>query len=547
MLSKALSRRLAYGTGAVALGLASDHYFYCDSVTRNLRTVVTAAAVAYQVWYQFKYSPSCVDEVNEKTANLILETCARNGGLYIKFAQQIASFSAVLPPQWYNLKQLYDRAPPIPFDQVVRVIQQELGAHPSVLFDEFDETPIASASIAQVHKARLKGSHEMVAVKVQKPDVRVQVDLDLFVFKTVVHLMEGFFNLPISWTLDTLDTHIRQELDFVNEAWNAKKAASNLLENRPLSQAVHIPTVYLDLTAGRVLTAEWIDGISLVDIERVQYTWSSNQITTAMTNLVNVFSDQIFRTGFVHCDPHPGNIFVRPNPLNPGTPQLILLDHGLYIQCTPQFTDEYTRLWTSLLANDIASIERITDEWGLSDVQMSAMLTLQRSWTQDKGVTHDSSGSPVGWSNDPEERRRQVWEMQEKVADRLRGHFRDTERVPRELMFVGKNMNLVRSNNKSYGSPVNRVNLLCTAAIAAGRARNPAPPSFRQQLLTYNTLGSVLIVFQLSKFWSSLVLWWNWVFGMRKSSECFEDLLDRKLKGAVYAQTGILLQENAFD
>ncbi|KAI8832661.1 ABC1 family-domain-containing protein [Chytriomyces cf. hyalinus JEL632] len=570
-----MSRYLRIG-GGVGLSLAAawsvDHFVFCDATTRTLRTAKAGALVALD--YKLNFVPGSFDAVHKHAADVILDTCKKNNGLYIKFAQQIATFSAILPPQWHEFRTLYDQAPSVSYAKVVEVIKQELGSHPDELFDSFEETPIASASIAQVHRARVKGTGELVAVKVQKPEVKVQVEMDLFAFRVVVSVLERLFDLPMSWTVKTIEHHLRQELDFVRECRNAEKAAECIQQVPSLAASVHVPKVYWNLTTSRVMTAEWIDGVNFGHVETVEKTWSQDKIAGMMTVLVDLFSDQIFRTGFVHCDPHPGNILLRPHPLNPSNPQIVLLDHGLYIQSSEQFTQDYTRLWTSLFSHDISTVEEIVKRWGINDTQMFAMGTLQKPWSTRSGVSStmtdvfDSTyGRPL--SSDPEIRKKEMYEMQMKMKERAKKYLADTDRVPRELIFVGRNLNIIRSNNKVYGSPVNRINLMCDWAVKSQNARDAPlqPPSLAtkfKNLITHPsttllpalymsaTLFVVSIAFHATRWWNTIRAWWRWVLRKdelsgKKKRVGFEEVMEESLRRGVYEQTGVLLDENAFE
>lgn len=154
-------------------------------------------------------------------------------------------------------------APTISFEQVSEVVENEFGKSLNEIFQEFDEKPIASASIAQVHKAKLFDGN-LVAVKIQKPDIAHQMDLDLLTFKYLLHTLEFLFGLPMIWTLETTEKHIREEVNFTNEALNSERASSEILKESRLRNSVYIPLVYWGSTTSRVLTTEWIDGISLL-------------------------------------------------------------------------------------------------------------------------------------------------------------------------------------------------------------------------------------------------------------------------------------------
>ncbi|KAJ3023588.1 UNVERIFIED_CONTAM: hypothetical protein HDU68_008546 [Siphonaria sp. JEL0065] len=562
--------------GSLSAVFVVDHYGYASALQRNLRTVWTGVKMTYE--------PGNFEAVHQKVADMILDTCSTNSGLYIKcrplfssisntdylqtVAQQIATFSTILPPQWSNFKKLYDQAPSIPYDIVVKTIKAELGAHPDNIFDDFEPTPLASASIAQVHRARLKSTGELVAVKVQKPDVGVQIEADLFTFKIVINVLERVFDLPMTWTIPTIDKHLREELDFVHEARNSEIAEKFIQQVPSLRDDVHVPKIHWDYTTKRVMTTEWIEGINFGHVETVKQTWGHERVEKMMTVLVNLFSDQIFRTGFIHCDPHPGNILLRPNPEHQSRPQIVLLDHGLYIQSSPEFTQDYTRLWTSLFSHDLNAVESIVKRWGINDVQLFAIGTLQKPWSKGKGMkgstVRDIMDTPKlsEVATDPEARKKEMYDRQMKMKERARQYLADTNKIPRELIFVGRNLNIVRANNKIYGSPVNRINLACAWAVKTAKEREKCavkptllasftytllhPSNALQPIRLYSTMLFVAIAFQTTKWWNAVVSWWNWVMlpisGSKEGGKGigFEEVMEQAVRQGVYEQTGAL-------
>ena len=174
-----------------------------------------------------------------------------------------------------------------------------------------------------------------------------------------------------------------------------------------------------------------------------------------MTSIVQVFSDQIFRTGFVHCDPHPGNIIIRPNPKRPSEAQTVILDHGSYVSCSPQFTHDYSVFWKSIFVGDQERMHEISNNWGISDLQIFASATLQKTWVP--GNAAHISEHPAKLINS--------LHSAERAKERLRNFLKDTELVPKELIFIGRNMNCVRANNRTLGSPVNRINIMADMAV----------------------------------------------------------------------------------
>ena len=157
--------------------------------------------------------------MHTKVANRIFDVFERNGGLYIKIGQVIGTQAAILPAAYQiRAKQLFDSAPAVPFEAVERVFMDDFnGKHPSEIFAEFEMKPVASASIAQVHKARLRNG-DVVAVKIQKPAIQKQMEGDLAAFRILLKVYEHVFDLPLSWSSNYIEKHMRMEADFENEA-----------------------------------------------------------------------------------------------------------------------------------------------------------------------------------------------------------------------------------------------------------------------------------------------------------------------------------------
>lgn len=301
-----------------------------------------------------------------------------NGGLYIKIGQAFANNAALLPrPMQEKFATLFDDAPQVPYATVERVFRAEFGrppAGPDGVFAVFEEQAAASASIAQVHRAQLK-SGEWVAVKVQKPDVSKQVEWDLGAFRAVMWIYEHWlFHLPVCFAVDFITDHLRRELDFEAEARNARRTAKFVGHEPRLADRVYIPRVYPELSTKKVMVAEWIDGVRLSDrrgIERLmgddpplpadRFPTLTGGSRWVMQTMVDLFSAQIFDWSWVHCDPHPGNIIVRPHPAKSGQAQFVLLDHSLYVRVSPRFQQQYARLWKGLLSADFGVVKAVTE------------------------------------------------------------------------------------------------------------------------------------------------------------------------------------------
>jgi predicted unusual protein kinase regulating ubiquinone biosynthesis (AarF/ABC1/UbiB family) len=278
---------------------------------------------------------------HQRNAERIYRLATRMEGLLIKTCQFISSRADVAPPEYVAvLSRLQDRVPPRPFDEVVKQIESELGAHPDVLFDDFARAPIASASLAQVHHARTKAGEE-VAVKVQYRGIERIVETDLRNLSILVRILariERDFDFRV--LMEEVNRYVPQELDFEKEGRSAERVAKELA-NRP---DVRVPRVHWEHTARRVLVTEFIDGIKISDIPRLlDEGIDPNQVALIMTE---AYCEQILVHGFFHADPHPGNLLVLPGPV------VVFIDFGLSKELPPGFRVNYARLSLAVLRQD---------------------------------------------------------------------------------------------------------------------------------------------------------------------------------------------------
>jgi aarF domain-containing kinase len=195
-------RRLLYTSGLVGSLFLADIYLNYATLTRNLRTIITCAVIAadYKLNFNSGKDSSQLSDIHERNADRLLKLCLENGGLYQKIGQAIAMQSAILPPVVAEkFSSFFDETPPAPYRDVERVIKQDFGHRfPGLsgaeivdrlfLPGSFEKLAVGSASVAQVHKALLRSGEE-VAVKVQKPWIKRQVGLDLWVFRGVAYSM----------------------------------------------------------------------------------------------------------------------------------------------------------------------------------------------------------------------------------------------------------------------------------------------------------------------------------------------------------------------
>ena len=230
------------------------------------------------------------------------------GTTFIKFGQLLASRPDLVGERISEeLSQLHDDNPPVGYEDIKEMIETELGGNIEDLFAEFSKTALATASIAQVHEAKLP-TGERVAVKVQKTNVEEIVETDLSIMKFIANESDRFntslkhLNLPA--VLHEFDKSIHKEMDFDNELMNIRHLNDNFIYN----DKIIVPTTYPDYSTEKVLTMEYVDGIKLSEVisgNDPKY----NKILIA-DRIVRSYFQQLFLDGFFHADPHPGNIFV---------------------------------------------------------------------------------------------------------------------------------------------------------------------------------------------------------------------------------------------
>lgn len=250
-----------------------------------------------------------------------------NGAIWVKFGQFLSSRSDILPAQYVSeLQKLQNDAKPTTFRRIEKVLIAEWGPQWRERFAEFSDAPVAAASVAQVHRATLT-TGEKVAVKIQLPHARRLFKQDSTVFKalaTVGAPMISHFDLR--QVIDQIVEITLQELDFLQEETNLKK-----FEALPHSPRIHVPHLYEDMSTGRVLVTEWIDGIKLTDYLNRHPT----QADPILREMLHSYIQQVTAFGVFHADPHPGNFLVMADG------RVAVLDYGAVGVLTPDEARHY--------------------------------------------------------------------------------------------------------------------------------------------------------------------------------------------------------------
>lgn len=247
------------------------------------------------------------------------------GPIFIKFGQALSTRPDILPPEIaFELSKLQDKVPPFPSEQAMAIIEQAYGLSPYEVFAEFDPLPLASASMAQVHKATLKTGEEVI-VKVLRPNMRRIIENDLSIMHTIAQWADRYWpesrRLKPREMVKEFEHTLLDELDLLREAANAAQLRRNF-NNSPI---LYIPEIYWDYSRYNVMVMERIHGIPISDLESLK-TYNINVKKLAERG-VEIFFTQVFRDCFFHADMHPGNIFVSYK--NPENPQYICIDFGI--------------------------------------------------------------------------------------------------------------------------------------------------------------------------------------------------------------------------
>ncbi|KAJ3178340.1 putative aarF domain-containing protein kinase 1 [Geranomyces variabilis] len=475
------------------------------ALVRSYRAGITGIKMGLDYKWSLRNGPEVIGQdayeavkraCHKRCAERLLQLCKDNQGIYIKLGQHIAAMVFLLPAEYTEtMRPLQDKCPQTSEADIEALFRSDLGCGVKDMFSWFDPKPLGVASLAQVHRARLLTGQE-VAVKVQHPVLDAYAPVDIATTASIVKLAKRLFkDFEFEWLAEELRESLPQELDFENEARNADKIRGLFRGNAMLK----IPDVYW--AARRVLIMEYVNGGKIDDVE---YMRVNNVDPKAVSReLSEIYSEMIFITGFVHCDPHPGNVFVRPRarPLlsyipflsaflsNPHNFQIVLLDHGLYRQLKPSFRLDYAHLWSAILAGDEAGIVDYSyrlftanpdiDEGGEPKTTATATTTATaitrdgidyhrlfasmltgRSWD----VISDRSGQGLAQVRTEHE----MGVIQQKAATgRFFVAIADIlAKLPRELLLLLKTNDLLRAVDESLGvsSGASRLHMLATVA-----------------------------------------------------------------------------------
>jgi len=314
------------------------------------------------------------------------------GPTFIKIGQIASTRPDLLPADIIaELVKLQDHVPPIPFKEAAAVLESELGSPVGELFASFDETPVAAASIGQVHLAVLP-NNRLVAVKIQRPRIHEQIETDLEILDNLARIAENRLEWAAKYQIRDmvaeLAQSLRAELDYAIEGRNAERMA-RAFERDP---AVHIPAIYWDYSSRRVLTMERMTGVKVTDKDGLADLGTTPK--KVAERITTVLFQQIFDVGLFHADPHPGNIVVQ----NGGA--IGLLDFGMVGRMTPAMKKHFGSLVIALRRNSTSGIIRAIEAMGAlpEDIDMRQLrdnIDLLRDKYYDVPLSQISLGESV--------------------------------------------------------------------------------------------------------------------------------------------------------
>ncbi|XP_045307656.1 aarF domain-containing protein kinase 1 isoform X3 [Leopardus geoffroyi] len=455
MARKAL--KLASWTG---MALAASGFFlysnkYLDpndfGAVRVGRAVATTAVISYDYLTSLRSVPygseeylQLLSKVHLRSARRLCELCCANRGTFIKVGQHLGALDYLLPEEYTStLKVLHSQAPQSSMQEVRRVIREDLGKEVLVL-----------------------------AVKQLFPE------------------------FEFMWLVDEAKKNLPLELDFLNEGRNAERVAQMLKH----IDFLKVPRIYWELSTKRVLLMEFVDGGQVndrdymeknkIDVNEVRL--SSHGCCARDTGFVGaahrgqisrhlgkIYSEMIFVNGFVHCDPHPGNVLVRKHP-GTGKAEIVLLDHGLYQVLTEEFRLDYCHLWQSLIWTDMERVKKYSQRLGAGDLYpLFACMLTARSWDS---VNRGISQAPVTATEDSEIRNNAANYLPE--ISQLLNH------VPRQMLLIFKTNDLLRGIEAALGTRASASSFLnmsrcCIRALATHKKKSTCS-SFRRAQISFS-------------------------------------------------------------
>ena len=323
--------------------------------------VVDAASKDLILRFGEKFIPRLKSDKKEgrPSAERLRNAIEELGPTFIKMGQILSMRPDVIPPDIaYEFQKLQDEVTPISFEEIEKVLRDELKNDPYEIFAEISRESMAAASIAQVHRGKLKDGKDIV-LKIQRPGVRAIIDVDIEILGDLARVLGKYFQNKINQDpvaiLGEFDKSIHRELDFLQEGRNIARFKLNF----DADSTIFIPQYYPEYSTSNLLVMDYVDGIKASDIEMLEEAGLDRQIIAKRGTHLSF--RQIFEFGFFHADPHSGNIMVLPeNVIAP-------LDYGMVGQIDEMTIDHIGDLIVGVIRKDIHRIIRAFEHLGIVD------------------------------------------------------------------------------------------------------------------------------------------------------------------------------------
>jgi predicted unusual protein kinase regulating ubiquinone biosynthesis (AarF/ABC1/UbiB family) len=290
--------------------------------------------------------------LHAKNAALLRGKMIEQRGVLIKIGQFMSSRVDLLPEEYTDeLSKLQDQVPPAPIADIKKRVTEELGPMDEV-FSSFDEEPLASASLGQVHKACLRHG-DCIVVKVQYPGIEEIIAADMRTLKFVIRILRLLYrqiNLDVIYS--EFSRIVLEELDYIQEGKNAEAFRRNFAEN----PKIRIPVVYWPFTTTKVLTLEYLGGVKITDFDEIDRLGIDRKEVARL--LAEAYAQMFFSDGLFHGDPHPGNIFVRPGP------EIIFVDFGMVDRISAPKREGLRRAFSAIVERDARGLVRALVDMG---------------------------------------------------------------------------------------------------------------------------------------------------------------------------------------
>lgn len=330
----------------------------------------------YILWIAFKYGLIAALFTKKRRGERLRLAFEALGPIFIKLGQVLSTRRDMLAPDIADeLAKLQDRVPPFSGELAVRIVQKSLRMQSGQSFDQvfatFDRTPIASASIAQVHFALLNDAAKtQVAVKVLRPNILGSIEKDLMLMHLLAWILKRISadgrRLRPDEVVAEFDVYLHDELDLLREAGNAvqlKRQMSELQSNSETDVKVMIPEIYWDYSSEQVMVMQRLEGVSIGKVDQLRA--AGVNLKKLAADGIIIFYSQVFRHGFFHADMHPGNISVSLEPATLGTP--ILFDFGIVGTLTQVDKDYLAHNFLAFFRRDYRRVAELHIESGWVD------------------------------------------------------------------------------------------------------------------------------------------------------------------------------------